>query len=246
MRTLPLLTEANIGVLAMAEQDNAPAIISREAARQAGLRRFFTNVPCIHGHVAERYVSTGQCAECQRLHRRKQYWKNPQVEIDKQKAYYVANREQVRARANAYYEAHPEKMKAHAKAWYHKNREARAKLKAEERRANPELIRQRWRRWAEANPEQVAANWRLKRARKSGAEGQHTATELKALLVRQKSKCASCATSLKPGYHADHIVPLSKGGSDWITNIQLLCPSCNCRKWAKDPFIWAQELGRLL
>lgn len=41
--------------------------ISREEARNAGLKRFFTNEPCKIGHLAERHVSTGGCVECARL-----------------------------------------------------------------------------------------------------------------------------------------------------------------------------------
>lgn len=38
--------------------------ISRlEAARQ-GLTRYYTGRPCLRGHDAERYVSSGQCCQC--------------------------------------------------------------------------------------------------------------------------------------------------------------------------------------
>lgn len=230
----------------MANGDRAPAIISREAARQASLVRYYTGIPCKRGHLAERHVSARACVECARMHRKARYWRDPKTAVATVQEYYRANREKVRNRANAYDRANPDKKRALFKVWYDRNREARAKLKAEQRKASPEVFKARYDRWAAANPEQVIAKNRLREARKKGAEGRHTGAEVKALLVRQKSKCASCATSLKTGYHADHIVPLSKGGSNWISNIQLLCPTCNHRKWAKDPLRWAREIGRLL
>ena len=33
-------------------------------AKAKGLDRYFTGKPCIHGHVAERYVNGGDCVEC--------------------------------------------------------------------------------------------------------------------------------------------------------------------------------------
>lgn len=42
----------------------AELIISRKAAYGMGLRRFYTGVPCKHGHVAERFVSNGGCTAC--------------------------------------------------------------------------------------------------------------------------------------------------------------------------------------
>jgi 5-methylcytosine-specific restriction endonuclease McrA len=41
-------------------------------------------------------------------------------------------------------------------------------------------------------------------------------------------------------------MPLARGGSNWISNIALACPTCNKRKGAKHPIDWAQQNGRLL
>lgn len=40
--------------------------ISRKDAAGLGLARFFTGRPCKHGHIAERYVTTGACIPCLR------------------------------------------------------------------------------------------------------------------------------------------------------------------------------------
>jgi hypothetical protein len=41
-----------------------PMPISREAAHAAGLRRYYTDVRCKRGHLAERYVSNTACVDC--------------------------------------------------------------------------------------------------------------------------------------------------------------------------------------
>jgi 5-methylcytosine-specific restriction endonuclease McrA len=39
-------------------------------------------------------------------------------------------------------------------------------------------------------------------------------------------------------YHVDHVVPLSRGGSDGPENIVISCPRCNCSKSSKLPEEW--------
>jgi hypothetical protein len=39
-------------------------VISRSEAIAQGLPRYFTNMPCKHGHVAERYAANKSCCEC--------------------------------------------------------------------------------------------------------------------------------------------------------------------------------------
>jgi transcriptional regulator with XRE-family HTH domain len=44
-----------------------PEIITRQQARDRGLRKYMTGRPCKHGHISERRTDTGNCIECQRL-----------------------------------------------------------------------------------------------------------------------------------------------------------------------------------
>lgn len=91
-----------------------------------------------------------------------------------------------------------------------------------------------------------AAAAQLRRARRRGAGGAFTAAEVDALLKNQRGCCAWCGASLAGGFHRDHRVSLAAGGSNEISNIDLLCAPCNLRKGAKDPLAWAAENGRLL
>jgi superfamily II DNA or RNA helicase len=44
------------------------------------------------------------------------------------------------------------------------------------------------------------------------------------------AKCQLCGDFLEPGWHADHVVPFSKGGPTTLDNGQALCPTCNLAK----------------
>lgn len=87
------------------------------------------------------------------------------------------------------------------------------------------------RRWKAKNPERMAHLKARRYARERGAQGSHTLAEWESLRLAHGGKCANCHEP-KP-LTKDHIVPLSKGGTDYITNIQPLCRNCNSRKWAK-------------
>lgn len=68
-------------------------------------------------------------------------------------------------------------------------------------------------------------------ARKKNAEGLHSLVEWREVKKRYNWTCPACGRS-EPEIQLtqDHIIPLSKGGSNYIENIQPLCRSCNSKK----------------
>lgn len=72
-----------------------------------------------------------------------------------------------------------------------------------------------------------ACNHRWRAAVKSGG-GNYTPEQWKALCASFGNKCLACGST--NSLTVDHIVPVSKGGSSDISNLQCLCKSCNSRK----------------
>lgn len=85
------------------------------------------------------------------------------------------------------------------------------------------------RRYCKNHPENISHLKARRYAREKGALGSHTRKEWENIKGIFGNKCALCR---KDGILTkDHIIPLSKGGTDFSDNIQPLCRSCNSRKW---------------
>lgn len=224
----------------------AGPVVTRAEAKAAGLKRFFTGIPCPHRHLSQRQTANGQCWGCK---------KQPSKEY--MAAWNVKNHERRKAINQRYREKHPDYWPAYyAKnsatilaqnaVWRKDNKEAAREGTATWHKANPERLKRIHRKWVLRNPEKVAATARTRRATKLAADGSHTVADVLAMLDRQGGKCVYCLKSIRSKYHVDHIVPLADGGSNWISNIQLTCPTCNFRKNRMDPIAFANRLGRLL
>lgn len=79
-------------------------IITRQQAKDAGLKRYFLNMPCIHGHTAERYVIGRTCVPCvfersKRRAKRIKRWLIPHV------------REENRIRSREWYKVNKQRSK---------------------------------------------------------------------------------------------------------------------------------------
>lgn len=71
----------------------------------------------------------------------------------------------------------------------------------------------------------------LRRKRIREAKGSHTIGEWELLKIQYGQICPCCKQQKQ--LTEDHIIPLSKGGSNFIENIQPLCLRCNTKKFTK-------------
>jgi 5-methylcytosine-specific restriction endonuclease McrA len=155
--------------------------------------------------------------------------------LAKVKAYMAAGGEAYKAKKRAYDRERVarkrEELAKQARARYAKKRqEIMAKVKA----------------WNIANPERTKSTRNAYKHRRRAVEksGDTTAT-IHAWEMAAAKVCYWCGRACADKYHVDHYQPLSKGGLHAVANLVIACPKCNQAKSAKDPYQFANELGRL-
>lgn len=185
---------------------------------------YFTGTPCRNGHLSIRYTKHAKCVVCAIL--QSTQWRA-------QNSGFLArlNQDKRKQRNQRYVEGNRDKIRERNRAAYAKNPSPKRVAASE---------------WQKRNPAKVAVRTENRRAREQQAEGTHTPNDINRIRHSQHNKCAWCKTPLQAtDTHIDHILPLSRGGSNWPRNLQLLCRQCNQRKHALDPIEWARRNGRL-
>lgn len=133
------------------------------------------------------------------------------------------------------YQRNKEKISSRRKARYEQNKAATLEQNRRWREQNIDRHRALCRDWAARHPEKMRELVARRRATQLGADGSHTNKDVAMLLAAQSGLCAACHADVSTGFHVDHVIPLSKGGSDGPENLQILCPSCNRSKASKLP-----------
>ena len=139
----------------------------------------------------------------------------------------AAHREEFNASRRAYREQHKDRLNAARRDRYAADPEKEAKRK------HADFV---------AHPEKHKAWCRNRRARVKAAVGAHTAEDVTRQHERQHGLCYWCSERLGSGYHVDHVIPISKGGSNGPENIVIACAHCNHSKGAKLPHEFADRL----
>jgi len=98
---------------------------------------------------------------------------------------------------------------------------------------NGEKIRAKSRQWRVDNPDKARHQDRSTKAARRGASGSHTLAEWRDRCHQFDGRCAYCGSS--DDITKDHMIPISRGGSDSIDNVVPACLSCNLKKSARTP-----------
>lgn len=139
-----------------------------------------------------------------------------------------------RARASAYVRNHRKEINAKCREKYHTDSKYREGLKASKQKwekKNREKINITTRAWHIRNPHKSSEYHTRYRTRKAQNGGNHTAIEFGVLCKKYGNECLACGIGGK--LTVDHVVPIAKGGTNDISNIQPLCMSCNASKQDK-------------
>lgn len=154
--------------------------------------------------------------------------------LAKKRDWHARNRDRILAQKAEYRETRREELRVKARAYAADRIPALVAQARTRRHANPAPLRVYHRAWNSAHPEVMRAIQHRRRARKQGNGGSFTAAEWQALVTQYDHRCLMCGKQ-EPAIMLtmDHVVPISQGGSNDISNIQPLCSTCNSSKGAK-------------
>jgi len=198
------------------------------------------------------------------------YEKNSQKLIDYSRQYRKDNNEKVRKYNLSYRNANKIAIKKqvseykaknkvsiseYSAKYNAKNKEAKSAYNAdyhEKRKQDPDFLKRK---------SEVVANYRKTpqgKAVKSASEAKRRAvkhnapigeiTAIKTWIKGWRSelivKCHWCNVEFHPdNCHADHVMPIAKGGAHELSNLVISCKGCNLKKQAKHPDKWMAQIG---
>lgn len=152
------------------------------------------------------------------------------ADSERLRTHYLENRVKLLEQRRVRYEQNKDRELARNKRWSDANRERHRAINRD---------------WSKKNPVAARAIVARRRARIAGADGFYTKNDVIAMLAEQGGACRACGCDLVvSGFHVDHVMPISKGGSNDRANLQILCPTCNRSKGAKLPDAWNREIHR--
>lgn len=165
------------------------------------------------------------------------YENNHEYHLKRSKEYKEKNREIIIAKVRQKYKDNREKEIEKVKNYQRRNKDKMAKSGKQYRESHRDKVRAIKKDWDSRNRDKASQYSNKRRAHAEVNGGNYTAQEWKSLCDFYGNVCLRCSIhakdTLKGKLSPDHIIPLSKGGSNDISNIQPLCLPCNISKHDK-------------
>lgn len=149
-----------------------------------------------------------------------------------------------RARSNKWSANNRQRSRDRASKWRLENLDKKLESGARWYEKNREQIRAKFKEQYKADPEKFIAFQRTQRAKRRQAYAEKYRKE--DVLQRWGSNCHICGESIdlaaprqtmhegwEKGLHLDHVIPLSKGGTDTLDNVKPAHGQCNIKKQAR-------------
>ena len=132
-----------------------------------------------------------------------------------------------RAARRMHYQNNKDRYSEWNRSWNESNPEKRERYQADrirDRGRDRELAKE----WRRNNPDRMRALQSNYRSKKRQADGVLTSEAIRLVLDTHGRACLRCGSV--ENIEIDHVIPLSKGGSNLFENLQPLCKSCNSSK----------------
>lgn len=193
------------------------------------LDQYFPLVVLLTGN---RYISDKVCNRCGGIVRTRSRNGCVTCAIARGRDWGVKNRKKKQAYNAAWRQANREYVREKSRVWYQANKKSSRRRSSAWAKRNPDHVRRRVAAWRRANPNKVKQYAHNRRTRLAKNGGTFTSEEWIALCSKYDNKCLCCGHD-DVELTVDHVIPISKGGSNSIDNLQPLCGPCNSGKGAK-------------
>ena len=144
-----------------------------------------------------------------------------------------------RDKVRNYYRVRQWQERHHERLTYERTVRRDNRPTSEERAATRRIRKnEQFRQWALRNPERYMQHRKKATAmyygRRRNAPGHASTDQVAARWAYYADRCWMCG---EPATQNDHVIPLSRGGSNWPANLRPACGPCNREKWDRKPVV---------
>jgi len=175
--------------------------------------------------LAEFHKRSARCKPCASAFNSRRWHADIEASRALRRERYLNNVERERARARRWSKS-PQAREVRMRS-YRRNRGRILGRNRDRYARDPSINLAASRAWKMRHPDLVKLASNKRRAKLLNAIGRHTEGEWRRIFRRYLGRCIYCGS---PADARDHVLPLTRGGSDYASNLLPCCKSCNSSK----------------